>query len=414
MPNRRTAVRLTLTSAACAAALALAPVPRQTSRACPPNPPTPLRLLYEKSDLVAVALAGDTARAGSDKAQGVADGDQKQDDAYEAGLVKTTLQVEKTLKGDGGERAVSLYHYQGGEEVDEEYAGGTRLLVFLSRRGAAGYAPTDYRYAIKKLPEDDLKVYLRRIGELSAIESRERPDPAEITEWLVRCAEEPATRWEGAYELALHADVPMYDDEEEGPDEAASPEEQGAGGAPADAGPAAEVAAFSKPQVEDVSPAGKAADEEQDFAQLLTPAQKERLARVIFDADKLGDDEMTLLPLVAAWDDQRVVPFLLGRLQETADNPPREDETIMMLAARALEDRALIKFAADYYADSTYEDREGGDGPSEPCADDGCRKEAEQRRVAGVEARTQRSSKVYQFVAMAQQRQPRKPAAEPR
>lgn len=250
MPNRRTAERLTLLFAACAAAAALAAVPQQTSRACPISPPSPLRLLYEKSDLVAVVLAGDTAPAAADRAQGVADNDQKQEGAYEVGLVKTTLQVEKTLKGDGGERAVSLYHYQGGDEVDEEYAGGTKLLVFLTRRGATGYTPTDYRYAIKKLSEDGLKVYLRRIEELSAIESREKPDPAEITEWLVRCAEEPATRWEGGY------------------------------------------------------------------------------------------------------------------------------------------------------------------GPSEPCADDDCRKEAEQRRVAGVEARTQRSSKVYQFVAMAQP--PPKPAAKPR
>lgn len=402
MPNRQTPAKLSLLVAACATVVFIpALIPPPAARACPVEPPSPLRKLYHDGDLVAVVRVGDTTPAGSDKEPTATREQDAVDD--QGGMVKTALLLSKTLKGESRERVVSLYHYQGADEVDERYSKGTRLLVFLSKLEDGGYSPTDYRYSIKLLSEDALKIYVRRIEELSAITGREKPDTAEIVEWLVRCAEEPATRWEGAYELASNVSVPMSaeaDDEDAAP----SPGGQGENESPSD-GDARQA------QDQSVDPsvleADKGVEGDADFAPLLTTAQKERLARALFDAEQLGEGEYTLLPLVAMWGDARLVPFLLRQLQTSADKPPYESETVMTLAARALGDKTLIKFAADYVSRATYDDTYD-DGAEEGGAGDDARKQAEERRAAAAEALTYRSSKVYQFLALAQQ--PQKPA----
>ena len=64
--------------------------------------------------------------------------------------------------------------------------------------------PDDHVVAVLDLDEDARTVYLARIEEWCALE-RERLDDDERRaaerEWLLRCVEDPRTRWEGAYDL---------------------------------------------------------------------------------------------------------------------------------------------------------------------------------------------------------------------
>ena len=415
MSNARLRPRLTLPAALVASLLIASGLPPGAA-SCPAEPPSPLRQLYAESELVVVARVGDAVAASKDE---------------HSTLFRIALHVSKTLKGDGKERTLPFHYQQWGDEAEwpAQFEKGQTLLLFLKRRDEGdGYALTDYRYAAKKLSDEHLKVYVRRIEELAAIVARGKPDAAEITEWLVRCAEEPATRWEGAYELALYADVPSG---EEGTAPA------GGGDSPASHLPPAPAA--DRPKVADAATDEKAPDQtapqeaapatdgekhhgvsvdaimklpvvraspEPDYAALLTPLQKQRLAASLFGAEELGEGELTLLPLAARWGDERLAPFVLKHLEGMADKPPYEAEMLMHLAARALGDRGLVKFATDYSAGAAYDDL-GLPEEDEVGDDEESRKMLAEMRAAAAEALNWRSTKVYHFLALAQQ--PQKP-----
>ncbi|HEV2764564.1 MAG TPA: hypothetical protein VGV38_16415, partial [Pyrinomonadaceae bacterium] len=162
------------------------------ARACPAPAPMPLRALYTTSERVVVASVGATVVV------------KKEEGGYEH--VRTLLNVSETLKGDAEEYASYLHRRvwpsaEGGEE--DPFKFGNTLLLFLIPNQEGGYVVADLLRGVKHLPESDLRVYVKRVKELDAILRQEKPDEADIVEWLVRCAEEKATRWEGAYELWL-------------------------------------------------------------------------------------------------------------------------------------------------------------------------------------------------------------------
>ncbi|MBK8466305.1 MAG: hypothetical protein IPL32_10785 [Chloracidobacterium sp.] len=80
-------------------------------------------------------------------------------------------------------------------------AGDTVLLFLRNDDETKRLELTDWHDAMKKLSPSDLAVYEARIKELAPILAAEEPDPEKIVDWLVRCAEDPATRWEGTSEL---------------------------------------------------------------------------------------------------------------------------------------------------------------------------------------------------------------------
>jgi hypothetical protein len=79
---------------------------------------------------------------------------------------------------------------------------GDTVLLFLKRSDdGKTFEPADYRDGIKKVSSAELSVYTDRIKELNSIFSAKAVSPAAVTSWLVRCTENTATRWDGAYEL---------------------------------------------------------------------------------------------------------------------------------------------------------------------------------------------------------------------
>jgi hypothetical protein len=79
---------------------------------------------------------------------------------------------------------------------------GDTVLVFVHGAGSPeSLELVDSRDGLKKLTPDEQPVYVDRIKELKSIFSAKQPQPSAIAAWLVRCAEDPATRWDAAFDL---------------------------------------------------------------------------------------------------------------------------------------------------------------------------------------------------------------------
>jgi hypothetical protein len=428
MPRVRPPVRLSARLLAVALALvcviaaaALVCVEPPPSSACPIVIANPLRTRYRASDIVAVVRVGDSVAV-----------------ANRVAVVEmhTALHITSLLKGESKEKVVRLEHYApliANAKYAGEYEKGDALLVFLRRaeKGEA-YVPADEERGLQKLPDDDLKVYVRRIEELAVIMRNEKPDEAALAEWLVRCAEEPATRWEGAFELASNASLPQdpADEEATEDEENVEAETEAETDAPvvideekqAEAGgSSAEPSAGETVDVDEqaivVSEPGILPDPSTDFAALLTPAQKERLTTALLNAEELGGGEQLLIRLVGSWKDERLVPFVLKHLARAADKPPYYAEEMMRIVAHILGDPSLVKFVANYSKTVAYDDLYAGDAadgatyeedpnaaPEERAA---ARKAFEEVKAAAAEALFQRSGKLRLFLALADQ--PQKP-----
>lgn len=156
-----------------------------------PIPPVPLRWLYREADLVAVVKPGKTESF-----------EEKVDSWFSA---KVSLTIEKTLKGKAEGSQVTVYFCQGLVcPAPDRYPEGKTLLVFLNwKKEIQAYHARSLSYATKQLEPKELDVYLSRLEELSKIpaEKGEAPPSADTLDWLVRCMEHPATRWEGAHEF---------------------------------------------------------------------------------------------------------------------------------------------------------------------------------------------------------------------
>lgn len=180
--------RLALACAAVGlAAVAVAGSTRTGLPAAYPIPPRPLRMLVEEAEFIVVASVR----------------------ASDPGIV--ALDFEQVLKGEPSRADAYLLEDHAVCPAPARYVAGTRVLAFLDRK----YATHARSYGAKTLDEESLVVYVQRVKEQLAILAMEEGEARLLAqvEWLVTCAEHPATRWEGAYELAPAGDfMPEYDD----------------------------------------------------------------------------------------------------------------------------------------------------------------------------------------------------------
>jgi hypothetical protein len=406
-----------------ALAAALACVEPPASYACPVSITRSLRIRYRDADLVAVARIGDSVAVERRSIVLVMD---------------TALHITSLLKGAEKEKVVNLRQSilsLPSMNTAVKYEKDDVVLVFLKRiEKGEEYISIDDERGVQKLSDEDLKVYLRRIDELAAIMRSEEPDEAALTEWLVRCAEEPATRWEGAEELAFNVSLPEDPPDEEEDAAAESGEDRtsandaAAGGdeqetedeSNSSAEPAAGVGESGKVEANDqqnVPPDYLSPNPEVNYAALLTPAQKERLTTALLSAEEIELGEQLLMILASSWKDERLVPFALKHLARMADKPPYHAEEMMRIVAHLLGDQTLIKFVANYRKTVDYDDLYDGTAAEaatyveDPKATPGERaateKEFEEMKAAAAEALFQRSGKLRHFLALADQ--PQKP-----
>lgn len=396
--------------------------------ACPVMP-QPLRALYTSSERIVVASVGQSVLV-------------KNSEEHGSQLMRTAMIVSETLKGESHEPVVYVNRWTWepaeGESASDEatlYEPGNTLLLFLKRsQQNAGYEISNPLYGIKQVPEADLKIYVKRLNELASI-MRQQPQPhtGDLVEWLVRCAEEPATRWEGAYELAMS--VMALDRKKSGKNN-----QGGAGGgdvagdvapspptaeiadgatvasasssaAPLATGQAAAVNASEDANTEPGAAGVPAAVDDQvsaaqvapppvlesdidaSFAAHLTAAHKERLTAALFNTETLKVGDFDLIHLAIAWKDERLVPFLMAQLgQGDAEHPPEHAAAMMEIIASALSDPAIREIAQTYSSTNAYDEVYGSDpvaegraaGTVEPAA--GSEGEVESEEAAQLEA----------------------------
>jgi hypothetical protein len=363
-------------------------------QACPVYiPPQPLRTLYKLSERVVVARVG---------AKEVL---SREDDVAS---VRLALHVTESLKGPPAE-VLHLYQmeYVGGEaegakkeaeDAEEEEVvlisssgrrvprlkRGERYLFFLDpREKGEGYEVDDEGYGIKQLSDEDLKVYLERIKELAEIVGREPEDKAAVVEWLVRCAEQPATRWEGSYELLGSAEAATRaEEEEEGAEaqaEAVAKPQPGEGPPiilPLSGPPAPAEAQAAPGQQAAVAPAAVPAPDSQveelqvqarppfshpreipsdpALAPMLDAVQRQRLADAFFATPDPVDGDDELMQIVKDFGDPRFSGFVLARLRRVEEEAPMEAELWLRTLAASLKNGRLIELADTYTQEAPY------------------------------------------------------------
>lgn len=344
------------------------------------QPSLPLRSLYDMSDLIVTARVG--------KSVGVK---KQEDNAF----MKTALDVSATLKGERKRSTVYVYHWGWGG--DKTFPGGhttgDKLLLFLKRSEEhKGYELIDNYYSVKKLPDNELDIYTQRIEELAAITRQAEPDASAITEWLVRCAEESATRWEGAGELAQETEQLNDDAEDVDDTDEASTED-------------AEPVGLSSQQVNELTSTVNKGDGNVNFAALLTDKQKDRLKSALYKTTEIQERDLELVQIVKTWKDKQLVPYLVWQLRQVEEDPPVVAAKIINIIAEMLNDEEITSLADEYTANATYEDlneeevdvSEAAGDESEPDEDED--EDVATEKIDAATAKQQRSEMVKKFLA---------------
>lgn len=303
--------------------------------------PATLLKLHQDSELIAIATIGKSRIV------------KTEDDTQQ---LQTTLQLSSILKGDTNQRAVPLYHWIS-EENKDELKPGDRLLVFLDQRKSEegkpmdGFETHDWSRSIRKLDDDALSIYRQRIEELNSILATETPDEAALIEWMVRCIEEPATRWDGTYELdkRLYALKSLSEKSDTG--DSAKPIHQ----------PAADEISKngeSKPETKTDDPATEDTAEPAKFASPLSSEQQARITHALFGIDQLAQDDLLLVGLVMDWNEPRLAPYLVTQLQKLIPDAPPLAAEIVSILAEVLDENTVSEAAETYRKNIEYDESE--------------------------------------------------------
>ena len=253
----------------------------------------------------------------------------KQDQDYSVVRVEKLFDVSSSLKGSYS-KFISLsedeYRYPTSPDPkylvakssgeDEQTYGlrlGDSVLLFM-KYGEDGKSLvlTDEDEGLKKLSTADIAVYEKRIRELDSLLSSE-PSASKIVDWMLRCAEEPATRWEATFELVKGFERLDYQGKQKQSETDATKD---------------------KPDFFDST----------TFAKAVTDEQKRKLADILLDRQppQVGEDgqakrtyvrgDRELIDLVKHWGDPRLPAFLLNELKTKDLTDYRRSETIQLIA----------------------------------------------------------------------------------
>lgn len=168
-----------------------------------PITPRPLRLLVEESQYIIVGYVVKV----SDAAAG------SKNDHWGGTVAKIAIKerLQGQLQQDTLQIAFEPYMICPSPPVYED---DTYVIAFVDKDKDGRYYTHALSYGAKTLTLPDIAIYKTRILEMQAIiqlkDEKERY--TQTVEWLVKCAEQPATRWEGSFELGLRSDFMVYYD----------------------------------------------------------------------------------------------------------------------------------------------------------------------------------------------------------
>lgn len=313
-----------------------------SAKRCPMSIPDSLLRLYLKSDLVVIASIK------SEKTSKMI-GENENGSYFN---VEKNLHVTETLKGqklDSTAFKILKYKPTNPENVDiiseeaDDYASiGDKALFFLTKNTENSfYELADYSSAVKKLDDDALNVYIKRIKELKQIQAAKKNQLAKLTEWLVRLIEEPATRAEGTVDLQASFSALEYEREEK--EENADEKEN---------------VSVKEPILLDKD---FTAESTSEMAKLLTDSQKQRISGAL--SSLINDDlvkfnnaenkeeiapDYTFINLVRNWDKTIFAMNSFAFLQNTDDSNYRKVSYLLNIIAIFLDDEELYSISNDY------------------------------------------------------------------
>lgn len=168
-----------------------------------PIDPRPLRKLVAESQYIIVGYVKEIAQ------------DTIRDNAEVWTNTKAIIEIKEVLQGNIKKKIIEVPFFP--ELIcpqPENYQVNTLVLAFLDKKQGT-YSTHALSYGEKSFKLDDLQsiqVYKDRIKEIQLIQKiGDEHKKFELTvDWLVKCAENPVTRWEGIYELSPTSDFMSY------------------------------------------------------------------------------------------------------------------------------------------------------------------------------------------------------------
>jgi hypothetical protein len=161
---------------------------------CPTNP-QPLRKLVKGSQVIIEGLVLKTAPLDPDK----------DSEAAKHWSHKVSIQVITVLQGKAAADTIEVFYSPDMVcPIPDRYIAQTRIIAFLDRVPKTnGFYTHALSYGVKALAQPGLEVYKQRIREMQGIlqQGNEMVQKEQTINWLVKCAQDPATRLEGTYEL---------------------------------------------------------------------------------------------------------------------------------------------------------------------------------------------------------------------
>lgn len=329
--------------------------------ACPDEPPKTLLQLYKSSETIYIARFARTEK-GEPK---------KSDENYTVTPIKKHFDVSMTLKGVSkkmfvldeeefdytpettdqaaadepaqGEPAVDEHEPEEGDEYDEEkpLQEGDTVILFLTRdqEDPKRTVLADYRGGAKRVEPSDLKTYERRIRELNAIFGSKKPDDSKVVDWLVRLAEDPVTRWDGAFELTQ-----AFENLEFNEKQSEYVEETFGGKEDEETGGDGKI-------IEAETEEAEAIDDVYDnsvYATLLTDSHKQRLSNLVVTGEgPMVSGDLELIELVKRWGDANVGRSLIDKIR-LGGYPAYETSRMMATAAQIFKDKKLEELSTEY------------------------------------------------------------------
>lgn len=259
-----------------------------------PINPRPLRKLIMESEFIIVGEVQkiDTASAYDNK------------HSIFSHFSVATILVNQVVQGNIQQKTIKVRFYPYMTcPAPARYREGTTVLAFLDEEGDY-FGTHALSYGSKTLEEQDLKIYLQRIIEMQKIQ--QIPDTIQqrqqTVDWLVRCTEHQATRWEGIYELSPESDFMSYYDY----------------------------------------------DPSESFKYSLKPEQKAKLKKIILQDDKITYEDLGMVDLVMLGNEDEMLDLLKAQFKKLDPKDHWMAEGFMERLVRYSENEKLLKLMEEF------------------------------------------------------------------
>jgi len=189
------------------------------------------------------------------------------------GSAVARIEVREVLKGSIKSTIIDVPYEPGMIcPAPPQYKAGSEVVVFLDKGEKGMFDTHALSYGAREVTIPDIAVYRDRIREMQQILTISDTDQQflKTTEWLVKCAEHEATRWDGVYELSPESDFMSY----------------------------------------------YAQSEKLPFKYMLAAEQKQRLKNALLATTQVGYSDFGLVDLVYLGNEEAVSRFLLDGLKK--------------------------------------------------------------------------------------------------